>query len=309
MEHMAISEPDEVTVIIPTMAEEKRHASLLRAIASVSDATNKPVRIVVVINGNRRSPDVENSLRNIGHVELLSLEVASLPLAHLAGRRAVKTRYFCFLDDDDEYLPGAIDARVGVLAGDESIDFVVTNGYRHLGGTDWPCLKDLDKVPAAPLAQLFRQNWLPSCGSLFRSDQIGAAYFEDGNAYVEWTWLAFQLCLAGEKVGVLDQPTFRIYDTQESASKTEAYLAAFDALYRKMLAKNPPRQIATLIKKRIGEEFHYKADSLRQEGLLLEAWKAHLKSLCYPGGWRYLPFSRWLLPRGKRLPSRNQAEH
>jgi len=291
MENMAISE---VTVIIPTMAEEKRHASLLRAIASISEATNRPVHIVVVINGNQRSPDVEQSLRNIGHLELLSLEIASLPLAHLAGRRAVKTRYFCFLDDDDEYLPGAIDARVDALAGDESIDFVVTNGYRRLDGTDWPCLNDLDKVPAAPLAQLFRQNWLPSCGPLFRSDRIGEAYFEDGPAYGEWTWLAFQLCLAGKRVGMLDQPTFRIYDTPESASKTPAYTAEFNAMYRKMLARKPPRQIAALIKKRIGEEFHYEADSLRRKGLRLGAWKAHLKSLCYPGGWRYLPFFRHL---------------
>lgn len=189
----------DVTVIIPTMAEDKRHDSLLRAIESVSGTTNRPVHIVVVVNGNKRSRDVENSLRNIGHVELLSLEIASLPLAHLAGRRAVKTRYFCFLDDDDEYLPGTIDARIDSLAGNEDADFIVTNGYRNMDGIDWPCLDNLDKVLTAPLALLFRQNWLASCGALFRFDRIGVECFEETHPYVEWTWLAFKLCMAGKK--------------------------------------------------------------------------------------------------------------
>ncbi|MCL2524012.1 MAG: glycosyltransferase [Betaproteobacteria bacterium] len=281
----------DVTVIIPTMAEKSRHDSLLRAIASLSDVTH----VVVVINGNRRSPDVENSLLKFDHVELLSLEIASLPLAILAGRRAVKTTYFCFLDDDDEYLPGAIAARVAALAGRDDVDFLVTNGYRHLDGVDRLCLDNLDRVPAAPLAELFRQNWLASCGSLFRSERIGAGFFEEPHPYAEWTWLAFKLCMAGKKMATLDQPTFRIYDTPNSASKLTAYSEAFHTLYRRMLEKKPPKFIISIIRQRIGEDLHCRADSLRQQGKMTAAWGAHLRSLLYPGGWRYLPFFRHLV--------------
>jgi glycosyltransferase involved in cell wall biosynthesis len=296
---MTINGIADVTVIIPTMAEEKRHDSLLRAIASVFDATSKLPHVVVVVNGNRRSSGVESSLRNIDHIELLSLETGSLPLAILAGRRAVKTKYFCFLDDDDEYLPGAIDARIGAFADNEDIDFVVTNGYRNLSGVDSLCFDGLGKAAAAPLTQLFHQNWLASCGSLFRSDRIGIDYFEEPHPYVEWTWLAFKLCMAGKKIAVLDQPTFRIHDTLDSVSKSMDYSEAFGKLYRKMLDQNPPKTVASIIRRRMGEDFHCQADLFRQRGKLAAAWRAHLRSLFYPGGWRYLSFSRHLVSSNK----------
>ncbi|MDR2839013.1 MAG: glycosyltransferase family 2 protein [Azonexus sp.] len=298
---MAISNPVEVTVIIPTMADMRRRDSLFRAIDSVIAASTRPVHIVVVANGNRRSAEVENALRNRNHLELLSLDVGSLPLALLVGRQAVKTPYFAFLDDDDEYLPGAIDARVAALASDDSCDFVVTNGYRYLDtgerrAADRLYLRNQDKISMAPLAALFYQNWLPSsCAGLFRSARIGVEYFEEPHPYAEWTWLAFKLCMAGKKVAVLDQPTFRINDTPDSLSKSSAYGEAYDELYQKMLAMNPPKSIATMIRAHIGRNFHHQADMLRKQREWRAAWNAHLKSLFYPGGLKYLPFSRHLV--------------
>ena len=123
--------PD-VTTIIPTMAEEKRRHSLLRAIESIIAASVDPVQILVVVNGSRRSPEVLGKLRELDSVSILSLETGSLPLAILAGRRAVQTPYFCFLDDDDEYLPHAIDLRLAPMRSNEKLDFVVSNGYRGI---------------------------------------------------------------------------------------------------------------------------------------------------------------------------------
>ncbi|MDR0775292.1 MAG: glycosyltransferase family 2 protein [Azonexus sp.] len=291
----AIGSTAEVTVIIPTMADMLHRDSLFRAIDSVIASSSRPVHITVVANGNRRSADVENALHNRDDIELLSLDIGSLPLALLTGRQAVKTPYFAFLDDDDEYLPGAIDARVAVLAGDDSCDYVVTNGYRYLGADNELYLKDPNKISIAPLAALFRQNWLPSsCAGLFRSERIGVEYFEESHSYAEWTWLAFRLCMAEKKVAVLDQPTFRINDTPNSLSKTSAYIEAYDSLYQKMLAMNPPKSIVATIRMRIGRNFHYLADSFRKQGKRRAAWKAHFQSLLYPGGWRYLFFSRHL---------------
>ncbi len=292
---MATSNQVEVTVIIPTMAEERRRDCLLRAINSIFSASIKPVHVVVVVNGHRRSEALMNDLRNIDHVELLLFDIGSAPLAQLVGRRAVRTRYFCFLDDDDEYLPGGIDTRVALLESRGDLDFVVTNGYRCLEGVDRPCFNDLGKIQRAPLVALFNQNWLASCGSLFRSERIGIECFEEPHPYVEWTWLAFKLCMTGKEMAVLDQPTFRINDTPNSVSKSMDYTESFDALYRRMLEMKPPKSIVSTIRQRIGECFHCRADVLREQGKWLPAWKMHLKSLFYPGGWRYLPFSRHLL--------------
>lgn len=293
--------PD-VTTIIPTMAEEKRRHSLLRAIESILAASVNPVQILVVVNGNRRSPEVLGKLRALDNVRIFSLETGSLPLAILAGRREVQTPYFCFLDDDDEYLPHAIDLRLAPMRSNEKLDFVVTNGYRCIDGNDTVCFSGLDHVASSPFEALFKENWLASCGSLFRSDRVGAEYFEDPHAFVEWTWLAFKLCMDKKLIGVVDAPTFRVHDTPASASKSTDYCAAMHPLYQRMLASQPPRFIASIIRSRIGSLLHSESDSFRKQGKFLEAWGAHLKSLCYPRGWRYLAFSRHLLSIRRQYP-------
>lgn len=284
-----------VTTIIPTMAEDRRHQSLLRAIESIRSASADPVQIVVVVNGSHRSDAVLKSLSSLSQVRILSLDVGSLPLAQLEGRRAVDTPYFSFLDDDDEYLPGAIDLRLKPLEADHSLDFSISNGYRNLAGNDVICFSSLDRVAPAPFEALFQENWLASCGALFRSSSIGAEYFEKPHAYVEWTWLAFKLCLDNKKLATISEPTFRIHDTPDSASKSPAYSNAISDLYQRMLRCAPPRHIRTMVLKRIGASLHSDANSLWKQGCWGKAWEAHLKSLFYPGGWRYLTFSRHLL--------------
>lgn len=284
-----------VTVIICTLAEQHRQASLLRAIASAHAACAQPVQILVVVNGQRRANAVLLLLQGMEDIRLVSLPEPSLPKACLAGRRAVNTPFFCFLDDDDELLPGSLDMRLVPLESASAVDVVAGNGYVHRNGTDRLLYQHLDRVPAAPLHALFTENWLASCGALFRSDSVDTTYFENFHAYAEWTWLAFQLGMAGKTIAVVDQPTFRIHDTPGSASKTPAYHKAHASLHQKMLASAPPADIAKLIRRHMGARLHTEADALRRNGTFLPAWAAHLRSLTYPGGLRYLSFSRHLL--------------
>lgn len=284
-----------VTVIICTLAEQHRQMSLLRAIASARKACTQPVQILVVVNGQRWASEVLLSLQAMQDITLLSLPEPSLPKACLAGRKAVETPFFCFLDDDDELLPGSLDMRLAPLKADRTVDVVASNGYVRRGGSERLLYQHLVRVPAAPLQALFRENWLASCGALFRSDSVGTTYFENFHTYAEWTWLAFQLGMAGKTIAVVDQPTFRIHDTPGSASKTTAYHQAHASLHQKMLASVPPADVARLIRRHIGAHLHTEADTLRRNGAFLSAWGAHLRSLTYPGGLRYLSFSRHLL--------------
>ena len=60
------------------------------------------------------------------------LEEASVAKAQQLGRRSSRTEFFCFLDDDDEYLPGAVSMRLNELRADSSVDVVVTNGFERI---------------------------------------------------------------------------------------------------------------------------------------------------------------------------------
>lgn len=284
-----------VIVIVCTMAEAHRKASLLRALDSARAASAQPVHIIAVVNGQRRDPEVVQVLQAMEDVTLVSLPQASLPAARLAGRQAVTTPFYCCLDDDDELLPGSIDLRLAFLLADQAVDIMVGNGYVCRGGSDTVAYQHLDQVTAAPLHALFRENWLASCGAMFRTDSVGSGYFDDPLPYAEWTWLAFRLARDGKTVAVVDQPTFRIHDTVGSASKTPKYGDALETLHQKMLDSAPPADIARLIRQRIGAHLHMKAEKLWRSGQPRAAWAAHLRSLAHPGGLRYLPFSRHLL--------------
>ena len=281
-----------VTAIVPTLAEHSRREGLLRAIESLRRASSERLRILVVVNGSRFDPETVSIVRDAPDVDVVQIEVGSLPYALEVGRGLVETPYFCFLDDDDEYLPGAIDFRVRALEDESEADLVVTNGYRYDGKQSSVALKPLDSVSSDPLGSLFEGNWLASCGGLFRSDRISREMFSDINAYTEWTWIAFRLALEGRKVAVIAAPTFRINETAGSASKSVAYRRAFLGLYRMMLEAGLPKEIERKVYRRISDVWHELAVVELYQGNRAEAWRCHLASLRSFYGMRYLAFTR-----------------
>lgn len=284
-----------VTAIVPTLADRGRRETLVRALKSLKRASADPVRILVVVNGNRFDPEVIALVRAMPDVLVHQVKRGSLPYAIEVGRSLVSTPFFCFLDDDDEYLPNAIDLRLSVLDADASLDLVVTNGYRCSGSADSTALGTLGAVSRDPLRALFDGNWLASCGALFRSGTVGPDVFRDVNAYTEWTWIAFQLARGRLRIAVLDKPTFRIYETAGSASKSDAYRHAFLGLYRRMLAAGLPRDLRRSVRWRMCDARHDLSEIEWQRGNLGAAWRFHLSSLLSARGLRYLPYTRRLL--------------
>lgn len=284
-----------VSIIIRTLASPSRKSSLKRAIESIRGSSTSPIKIIVVVNGNYFDTELCNWLKAQPDVLFNYIKEPSLPLALLKGRQLVKTEFFSFLDDDDEYLPGATDQRLVFLRANPEVDLVVCNGYVNSGELNVLLHDSLADIPADPLYALFNKNWLASCGGLFRTCNIKCHYFDDGMAYLEWTWLAFRIASAGHKIQVLDDPTFIIHDTPNSASKSETYLQAHIFLHQRMLDANPRRDLIPIIRHRLVNAWHCVSDYQRTSGNIKAAWLNHLKSLSHPSGWRYCSYTARLL--------------
>ena len=121
-----------VTAIIPTTCESSRGPSLRRAILSVVDQIPENGLILIVANGDRIDESVVRMAEGFPRTRVERLEEASVAKAQQLGRHLVTTEFFCFLDDDDEYLPGAFSMRLDELRADPSVDVVVTNGFERI---------------------------------------------------------------------------------------------------------------------------------------------------------------------------------
>lgn len=287
---------EQVSVIIPTLAENSRFELLKRCVASIRNSTTGGCLIIAVVNGSRFAPEVVEWLREQRDVRLIMEKTPSLPNALRVGREAVETPYFSTLDDDDEYLPGSTDRKIQTLRANPETDLVVTNGLNNWGGKEALHYSQLSRVPEDPLGSLFDSNWLASCNALYRSDRVTPVYFEDSHPFAEWTWLAFRLGLHGKKIAALDEPCFRYNQTPHSLSQSTSYQEAYPSLFARMLASEPPPRIRKLIQRRLSAALHDRSAALLQRGDRAAALTAHLQSLLLPGGSRYLTYTRRLIP-------------
>lgn len=284
-----------VDIIIPTTCEAKRWDCLQRAIGSVCTDQGVPVRVIVVVNGSRFDETLYQQLRQDPRLTVVYREQGSAPLAQRHGRSLVNADFFAFLDDDDEYLPGALEQRCAPMVADETLAFVATNGYRNRNGVDRISVRYTRGINTDPLQALTRENWLASCGGLYRTSSIPVEWFDDPAPYLEWTYLAFKLTV-GFRMRFIDVPTFRINDTPGSLSKSAAYRDAELMVLAKILALQLPRHVRQSLQGKKGRVFHSLSLQSRREGRLIAAWRYHLRSMVLPQGWRYLAFSRKLLP-------------
>ena len=286
-----------VTAIVPTAADPRRRASLFAAIDSLRAQAGAEVTVLVVANGPGADAALLADLARLPGVRLLRREPAGVCAARRAGREAVDTEFFCFLDDDDVYLPGAVAARLAPLLADPACDLAVGNGFK-MSGTERRLLKtetDFAAFAADPAGGVLGYNWLPSCAGLFRTDRIPAGLFEPAETHHEWTLLAFRLALT-KRIAFVAQPTFCIGDTPGSLSKQAAHdWAAADAV-RTMLALDLPAALRRRVRRKLGAALHARAGICLGQGRRREAWRWHLQSLAEPGGLaRYGAFTRKLL--------------
>ena len=292
-----------VTAIVPTAALPQRRESLMAAIDSLRSQAGAEVVPLVVANGPGADAALLAELGATPGVRLLRREAPGVCAARRAGREAVDTEFFGFLDDDDVYLPGAIAARLAPLLDDARVDLAVGNGFK-MAGTERRLLAtdaDFAAYAADPAGGLLDYNWLPSCAGLFRTDAVPADLFEPAEAHHEWTFLAFRLALT-KRIAFVAQPTFCIGDTPGSLSKQSAHDWAVAEVVRRMLALEMPADLRRRVRRKLGAALHARANQCLRQGRVGEAWRWHVQSLAEPGGIaRYGAFTRKLLWPARRV--------
>ncbi len=289
-----------VTVIIPTAAESKRFEAIKRAVDSIRNSSKSNVNIIAVVNGSRFDNKVCDWLKNQNDITYHYETLGSAPNAQLVGRKLVKTPYFSFLDDDDLYLPGAIDARLDALKNNPDAALVVTNGLSETESEKVVHYKNLEMVNKDPFSALFVQNWLGSCNNLMRSNLISPAFFENYHPYFEWTWLAFKMMMSELKVVAINESTFIYNNTQESASKSDKYFNSFPELVTRMLSMSPPTHIKKQILSKLSAHYHDISYHYLSKNMFHQSWANHFKSMIYADGIKYITFSRHILFRWLR---------
>jgi glycosyltransferase involved in cell wall biosynthesis len=282
------------SIIIATTASPQRSSLLMRALRSLQ-LQDEAIVPIVVVNGSQADPELVQSLQRRRDIRYLQLDEGNLPRALLAGRRAVDTEFFGILDDDDEYLPGAVKARLRPFAENPSIDAVVSNGYVVESNRERIAVPDFSAIPSDPLGHLMDRNWLPSCAGLYRTKSLPPSYL-DVPRYMEFTYMALSLAL-NKKLHFLDVPTYRVYrDSPGSLSNTSDYALSEPIAIRQMLDLKPPTRIKRQLEKKYASALHCLSDSARGHGNYKAAWLYHLQSLLTPYGIHYLFYTRHLVP-------------
>ncbi|HLI12316.1 MAG TPA: glycosyltransferase family 2 protein [Alphaproteobacteria bacterium] len=293
-----------VSIVIPTIASAARAPLLWRALDSVLRDQGARVIPIVVANGQRFSPPALDALKSRSDIRFFYREEGSAVGARLAGREAVDTEFFAMLDDDDEFLPGAVAARLASFKNDPAVDVVVTNGFRRHGQLEVIDFPNFAAFPRDPLWHLMSYSWLQPAAGLYRSATIHPGYFAEVPRSMEWTYLAARLALE-RRLRFVDTPTYRMHrETAESLSASRHYQQGEPEAIRRMMALEVPARIRKRLKKKYAASLHFLAELARQDGEARTAWGYHLRSLAAPYGLRYLSYTRHLLrPTGKKKAS------
>jgi glycosyltransferase involved in cell wall biosynthesis len=284
-----------VTVIVPSRGQAQRLDALRCAIESITTQRDVCATPLVVLNGSSVCPRVEAALRTDRRVRIVTRSTSGLPGAYVAGRQAVETPWFATLDDDDLLLPGALARRVEELERRPDHAVVVTNGYRRDGGQDVLNIQPPLDVAADPLRALLRRNWLLPGSWLCRSSLVGPSLFEGMPPYLECTFLAARFATELRMVWI-DDPTvvYHIGTTLAVTLSREYVVGQMDGL-RAIFRLPLPDDVRHALRRRMAMAYHEAADYDWRAGDLRAAWRWHASSLCEPGGWRHVTFTRHLL--------------
>ncbi len=297
----------EISVIIRTRGDDSRRASLRRAIDSVLEQEGVQARCIVVFNAvpsTKLPPELEEPNPNI---LLLSMAREDKALATSVGRAAVQTKYFTFLDDDDELLADSLAYRVRFLERDRSLDCLATNGEYVIDGASRPALVVKSGSATDYADEILRgRNWLASCGAVFRTHTICQEFFEHLPVHFEWTVIGFRIAVR-RKVKYVNVPTYRIYSTPDSQSKIPNYVDTPPEIVDDMHRWNDAYRRLPLLLRRRAVANHEACSHYRLNGNFARAWHYHWKSLSNVFGLDYVPYTLLLLARSRApIPTLNE---
>ncbi|GGX49794.1 glycosyltransferase family A protein [Saccharospirillum salsuginis] len=295
-----MSNPDSVNVIIPTLAKAERADSLLHSLDILRHQVNVRAQPIIVINGQQYDPDLSRSLKADPDLKVLEIDTPSVSQARFVGRQHVNTEFFTFLDDDDEFTQDALSLRLLPLKNDPELDAVVTNGFvrkldNHLLTS---IFKSFPSGTTSPATALVNENWLASCGGLFRTSTIGEQYFKDLKDYFEWTSLAFELAKHA-RIHFLDHKTFIVNQTPASLSQSLEYKLEEPELLKSIIGcQSLPKKETDILKLRLSSTYNRLANHFLKDGKMQRSLYYHYKcTVASRHGWTYTPWLRHFVRR------------
>jgi hypothetical protein len=284
-----------VDVLIVTLCAVERAAAIRRAVDTTLSQDGVRARLTVVVNGRRFDRELFAWLQREPGVRVLYQETPSIFLARRSAREQVTAPFFAFLDDDDYLLPGALRARVEVLAAELSVDAVVTDGYLSDGRSDALILGEIDEIRRDPLLGLIQRNWLATASTLFRTESVPADFFDVTIRSMDMTYLAFRLALE-KRVMFIATPTYRKSYSPDSISLSDEWVLPALGTLEKMLSFPMPAPVRRRLRRKCTLTAHEISNVHRRRGEMGPAWRFHLRSLMEPWGlWNYALYTRRLL--------------
>nr|WP_324292092.1 glycosyltransferase family A protein [uncultured Desulfuromonas sp.] len=284
-----------VSVIIPTMANNERIPALKRAICSVRKSSQHPVKIIVVVNGDKYDPLCLEWLERQRDVLLKVVDRPSAPFARYVGRCLVDTPFFATLDDDDQYLESALDQRIAAMDDVSHPDLVVTNGFFKRGENLRKLYYRFIVAKRDPVAGILVENWLNANNALYRAETVGEDYFLDYHPYIEFTWLGYKLALDKKVIRFLDEETFIVNCTDGSLSKSQQYYDSHLALFEKMASISPNKKVTNLIMGKIGDFYHDRSGYALRERRFKDSLVDHFYSIFKYRQLKYILYTRKII--------------
>lgn len=284
-----------VAVIIPTMCTSARADLLERAIDSVFFNKELLIQVIVVVNGDKFDKDLVHKLMNDDRLLILKQVAANVSMARLFGLSHSNSEYFCFLDDDDEFLPNGLMLRASYLHGHPEIDVVVTNGIMHQGDSSVPFINEDEYKDINVEFALSHMNWFASPASMFRAKSVDREFFNFNLKYFEWTYLLLLLVENKRKIQYVAHKTFIKYENnKDSVSKSIEYAKAYPDFLLSLGVIKLPSKIRKILDKKYINALHGLSEIYLHEGNRKDAWLTHLKCI-KKGGWSYLLYTRHLI--------------
>lgn len=199
----------DVSVVIPHYESQQ---TLGRAIASVLNQTVLPAEILVIDDAS--SPAAQREARQVvSSIEGIEARFVELPrnsgpgAARNAGWDLARNGIVAFLDADDAWLPGKVEAQSGLLVGENAYDAV---GHRMLATSDLVQSHTAFTLPpgVGRAQELRRGQWLwrnqfATSSVMVRRDL--SYRFSPHGRYAEDFDLWLRLAFDGRKMGVMDE--------------------------------------------------------------------------------------------------------
>lgn len=219
---------DVADVAVVITGKDRPHY-MREAIESVF-AQKGDVREIILVNDNSSDADVDALCRQYSDQPGVRYVKRSLPgssgTARNAGLALVRSKYVCFLDDDDRFAPQKIRAQVREFEKNPNLAFVAT-GATVIGseGTVYARSGSPDFFPGAPLASMLAFCRVIHSSVMMKTDVIReVGGYREAFQGEDWE-LWCRLLARGEEMHLLDSPLTE-YRRHESNISSAKYLRA-----------------------------------------------------------------------------------